>query len=128
MTLYRHIYTTRKRPHGCVHGYVPGTGGLVFGSAGPGNRDAAVVRQYCERRPQSKSNQGGWQVVQDLNLDHRFSRTLLARKASRVLRFQHFTHFPTAASSPLQTTKHQTDRTSLLIHHVGDKNPAASSN
>jgi hypothetical protein len=48
----------------------------------------AGLRDFRERKGERGPYEGGKQVVHDLTLDHRFLRTLLARKASRVLRFR----------------------------------------
>jgi len=87
-----------------------------------GRQYPSEIREFRGRDPY----QGGKQVVQDLTQIIDFSRTLLARKASRVLRFPAIIPFRTAARS--HHNQNHPNRKLPLNHNVGDKNPAVGGN
>jgi hypothetical protein len=78
-----------------------------------------------ERRPY----QGGKQVTQDLTRSP-ISRTLLASKASRVLHFRAIPSILQLSNRGLKavSTSSKSNYRLTFNYHVGEKNPAASSN
>jgi hypothetical protein len=84
-----------------LRGYVPAQWKTRFRVWPEDDRRAAELRK---RRP----HQGGEQVVHEIIPDHRFSRTLLARKASRVLRFRAIRQISNRGLCAVQTTKPKT--------------------